>query len=228
MGDNWEVNNDGEIITSNWGRLSLENENRYARFVDEEFTGHSLDTLSKWRLQNTGGRGSHQIKDDDENGILELVTGNQINDEMILDVNNKRYVDPSNLPVIIIGALALSIADVEVRLGLVDVLDTDHCIFDVDVSATGVDIYAEAYSGGVQTHTADTGINLDVNPHEYIIEIDAAGRPYWYIDGVLVVTGDNADVDPTEFFQPYSSIRTEAAAIKTLELDYIRGLQRRE
>lgn len=199
----------------------------HCRYIDEDFIGHDLDTWQKWRLQNTGGRGSHQVKDDDPNGVLQLVTGNQIADAMILDMNNKRQVDPSLYPVFLARVKTIDFAAMEMRLGLVDVLDTDHCIFKVDVSVTGVDIYANAYSAGGQTHNVDTTINLDGAYHYYAIYIDAAGKPYWYIDGTLRVTGDNADVDPTEFFQPYLEFDTEAVAAKTVEADFIKGWQRR-
>ena len=42
------------------------------------------------------------------------------------------------------------------------------------------------------------------------------------------VTGDNADIDPTEFFQPYVELTTEEALLKTIEVDFIKGWQRRE
>ncbi len=80
----------------------------HCRFVDDDFIGHDLDTFEKWRLTNTGGRGSHQIKNDDANGILQLITGNQAADLMTLDMNNKRQVDPSLSPVILFRVKALS------------------------------------------------------------------------------------------------------------------------
>ena len=209
-------------------RQSAFQDAEHCRFVDEDFRGHSLDTLSTWRVQNTGGRGSHSIKDDDANGILAMLTGATIADEFILDMYNKRQVDPSLYPVLLIRAKVLDITNVEMQLGLVDVRAVDHCIFKVDVSVTGLDIYAEAYAAGGQTHTVDTTINLDANYHYYGIYIDAAGKPYWYIDGTLRVTGDNADIDPTEFFQPYVEITTEEALLKTIEVDFIKGWQRRE
>jgi len=200
----------------------------HCRFIDEDFIGHSLDTLDKWRLQNTGGRGSHQLKDDDANGILQLLTGNQANDEMILDMANKRQVDPSLSPCILFRAKALSSADIEVRLGLVDVLAQDHCLFVYDNSVSG-DIFANAYSGGGQTENFDTGIAILTDYRYYGIYINSAGRPFWEINGVPVAEGDDADVDPTEFFQPYVQVEAEAGAdVKTLEIDFIKGWQRRE
>jgi len=210
-------------------RHSAFNDAEHARFVDEEFRGHSIDTLSTWRLQNTGGRGTAQIKDDDANGVAELVTGNQAADEIILDMNNKRQVDPSLSPVLLVRAKALDIANMEMRIGLVDILGTDDCYFMVDVSAKGDEsIFAEADSGGVGTEDTDTTIDLDLNYHYYGIYIDSTGKPYFYIDGTERVAGSAADVDPTEFFQPYVEIKTEAALLKTLEVDFIKGWQRRE
>lgn len=212
-------------------RHSAFNDADHCRFVDEDFTGHSLDTLDLWRVQNTGGRGTSDLKDDDANGVLAMVTGNQAADEMILDMNDKRQVDPSLFPVLLVRAKADAITTVEMRIGLVDVLGTDDCYFLVDLSAIGdASIYAEAHSGGgAATEHTDTGINLDVNYHYYGIYIDDAGKPYWYIDGTLEVTGDNADVDPTEFFQPYVQVEAEAgAAARTLEVDFIKGWQLRE
>ena len=203
-------------------------DSNHCRFVDEDFIGHDLDTLSMWRLQNTGGRGSHQIKNDDANGILQLITGNQANDLMTLDMNNKRQVDPSLSPVILFRVKALSAAQIEVRMGLVDVLDTDHCIFEVDISGAP-NVFAESYNAGGQTETVDTGVALDTDYHYYGIYINDAGRPFWYIDGVLENEGDDADVDPTEFFQPFIEVEAEAgAAVKTIEIDFIKGWQRRE
>ena len=204
------------------------NDANHVRFVDDDFIGHDLDTLDKWRLQNTGGRGSHQVKDDDANGILQLLTGNQAADLMTLDMNNKRQVDPSLSPAILFRVKTLSAADVEIRMGLVDVLDTDHCIFEADISVDA-SWFAESYAAGAQTETVDTAIALDAAYHYFGIYINSAGRPFWYIDGVLENEGDDADVDPAEFFQPFLEIEAEAGADpKTLEVDFIKGWQRRE
>lgn len=199
----------------------------HCRFVDDDFIGHSLDTLSIWRLQNTGGRGSHQIKDNDANGILQLLTGNQAADLMTLDMADKRQVDPSLSPVILFRLKALSAVQIEVRMGLVDVLDTDHCIFEVDISGDP-NVFAESYSGGGQTVSVDTGVALDVAYHYYGIYINSAGRPFWYIDGVLENEGADANVDPAEFFQPFIEVEAEAGATKTIEIDFIKGWQKRE
>lgn len=201
----------------------------HCRFVDEDFIGHSLDTLSKWKVQNTGGRGSTSLRDDDQNGVLAMVSGNQADDEIILDMNDIRVVDPSLSPVLLVRAKALVITAMEMRIGLIDVLGTDDCHFLVDVSAKGDEsIFAEANAGGAGTEDTDTGIDLDTDYHYYGIYIDSAGLPLYYIDGALVVTGDAADVDPTEFFQPYVQIEAEGANARTLDVDFIKGWQRRE
>lgn len=208
-------------------RHSAFNDAEHCRYIDDDFRGHSIDTLSTWRVQNTGGRGNHAIVDGMANGILRMTTGDQIADRMILDMNNVRQVDPSLQPVLLVRGSPTAIINHKIRIGLVDVLNTDHCIFLVNFALWGNSIWAQAYSAGAQTHINNTGIILDGNQHYFGIYIDANGKPYWYIDGVLRVTGDNADLDPTEFFQPYVDYETEDAQFRPIDIDFVKGWQRR-
>jgi hypothetical protein len=210
-------------------RHSAFNDAEHCRYVDDDFRGHSLDTLMTWRVQNTGGRGTSDLKNDDVNGVAALVTGNLAADQIILDTNNIRIVDPSLSPVFLARVKALNIAAMEMRLGLVDVLGTDDCYFLVDVSAKGgPHIFSQAHNAGGLTEDVDTTIDLDVNYHYFGLYIAADGTPYFYIDGTLRRTGAAADVDPAEYFQPYVEIDTEGAAVRTLEVDFVKGWQRRE
>lgn len=198
------------------------------RFVDEHFRGISLDTTHSWRVTYLNA-GSGAFVDDLACGVYRMLTDSNINDSGILDRNNIRIVDPSLLPWIGFRAKLPDIADVniEMRLGLVDVFNTDHCVFEVDRSAHGnFSIYTDSYNATVQKENTDTGIDVDANWHDYELYLDAAGKSYWWIDGTLKVTGSDADVDPAEFFQPYAEILTENGDVKTLELDFIKGIQK--
>ncbi len=209
-------------------RHSAFNDAEHCRYVDDDFRGHSIDTLSTWRATNTGGRGSSTLKNDDVNGVAVLVTGATIADQLTLDMNDVRIVSPTLSPVFLARVKPLSVADIHMRLGLVDVLGTDDCYFLVDLSAKGgAHIFSQAHNNGVLTEDVDTTIDLDVAYHYFGIYIATNGTPYFYIDGTLRRTGQAADVDPAEFFQPYVEIATEAAAAKTLEVDFIKGWQRR-
>lgn len=201
----------------------------FCRFVDEDFQRRDVDSANDWREQIAAG-GSATIQDDTAGGVYRLTTGGGATDNVILDRNNIRIVDPSLKPLLCIRAMMVTIANVniELRLGLVDVFDTDHCVFEVDQSAHGnLSIYAESYNAGGQTETVDTGIDLDAAWHIYEIFVNSDGRPFWYIDGVEENEGDDADVDPTEFFQPYVEIYTEDANAKSLDVDFVKGWQMR-
>jgi len=209
-------------------RHSAFQDSEHCRFVDEDFLGHSLDNLSKWRLQNTGGRGSHSLLDDAPHGVLRMTTGGTIADEMILDMNNKRQASAALDPILIIRARPTANVNEKMWIGLVDVLTTDDCVFKVDFAGVGnASIIANSWKAGAQTAWTDTGIDLDGNFHYYGIWIDVNGKPRWYIDGVLVVTGDNADVDTAEYFQPYVRFATEDAQARPIDVDFLKGWQRR-
>ena len=209
-------------------RHSAFNDADHCRYIDDDFRGHSIDNLSTWRIQNTMGRGTSDLKDGDFNGVAALVTGGTIADQIILDTNNIRSVSTTLLPVFLTRVKPLSVADIHMRLGLVDVLGTDDCYFLVNISAKGdSSIFSQAHNNGVLTEDVDTTIDLDVAYHYFGIYIAADGTPYFYIDGTLRRTGNPADVDPAEFFQPYVEIATEANVVKTLEVDFVKGWQRR-
>jgi hypothetical protein len=200
----------------------------YARFVDEDFIGRTLD-LNKWRTQIAGG-GSAAIVDDAASGILRIITGNVGGNDVILDFNNIRQVDPTLRPVYVVYAKMASVAidTIHLRIGLLDAIGVDHCIFWVDRSTHGsLSIFAQAMNAGAQTRFVDTLVDLDANWHTYALYIDENGKPYWFIDGVLLVTGANADIDPTEFFQPYVELTTEDVNPKTLDVDAVKGWQKR-
>jgi len=202
----------------------------YCKFVDEDFLYETHCSTHKWTSVVVGA-GACGCQTDRANGIFRMTTGAVGNNSNTFAMGTRRYIDPTLYPLIVFKAKMVSVADeeMEIHIGMVDTLDTDHCIFTVDRSAYGdLSINAEAYSGGGQTRDVDTGVVMDTDWRIFEIYIDATGLPYWYIDGVLVVTGEAADVDPTEFFQPYARIETENANAKILELDLIRGWQRRE
>lgn len=201
----------------------------HCRFVDEDFIYEDFDTTHKWTATVVGAGGCG-CQSDRGNGVMRMTTGAIGNNSNTIDMNGRTYIDPTLLPLMVFIARMLSVADenMEVHFGMVDVLDTDHCIFTVDRSVYGdLSINAEAYNGGGQTRDVDTGVVMDTTWRIFEIYIDETGLPYWYIDGVPVVTGEAADVDPTEYFQPYARVETENANAKSLELDLIRGWQRR-
>lgn len=201
----------------------------YCRFVDEDFRGHSLDTNNKWREQYAGA-GAGAFRDDMACGVYRMTTGALATNNGILDRNNIRIVDPSLFPLLCFKAKMVTIADtnIEMRMGLVDVLGTDHCIFQVDASVGGadLDIMINAYKAGVQTHNVDTAYNLTGIWRWYEMYINDAGKPYWWINGTKF-EGDDGDIDVTEFFQPYVEIYTENANAKEWEIDFIKGWQKR-
>lgn len=201
----------------------------YCRIVDDDFTGLSLDDDHVWST-TIQGAGSIEILDDRANGILRIQSGATAGQHTHLEMNDIRQVSPLLSPIMSFGLQmpAISPDTIEIIIGLVDVLDTDHCIFLVDRSAKGnLSIYGQAYSGGSPTRDVDTGIDLDTDYHILEIYIDETGIPYWYIDGVLLVTGEAADVDTAEFFQPYAEIHTEGNDKKNMDLDFIKVWQRR-
>lgn len=202
-----------------------------AHFARDDFTGISLDTTHRWSITHTNG-GSHSFLNDTPNGVLEIQTDNNVGDSGILKKNDIKIVSPLLFPLIGIRAKVPDISDTdfEMRLGFVDVLGTDDCIFEVDATAHGaLNIFAVSHSGGgAATQSEDTGINLNADWRIFEIAINSDGKPFWKIEGVYEVEGDDADVNPAEYLQPYAEIKIEDAVARALQLDFIFGMQKRE
>lgn len=202
----------------------------YCLIVDDDFTDATLDTTHRWTLTAMGA-GTALILDGVPNGVLRFTSGIVAGQHVHLEKNDIRQVSPLLRPLMCVGIQMPAIVpdEIEIMIGFVDVLDTDHCIFRVDRSVMGdLSIHGEAFSGGGQTRDIDTGLDLDLLYHIWEIYIDETGTPYFYIDGVPVGTGEAADVDPTEFFQPYAEIHTEAGNQKQMDLDFIKVWQMRD
>lgn len=102
--------------------------------------------------------------------------------------------------------------------GTVDPINGSGAFF--EKAAADTNWFCVCYAGGVASTRVNTGLAIDTNFHDFMIEVRALGTIYdFYLDGVLV--GSITVGIPTVVMQPATQItNNSAAAAKTLDHDY--------
>jgi hypothetical protein len=202
----------------------------YCRVVDEDFQGILIDVTHKWRLALVGA-GTIVVVDDVANGVASINTTAAGTNGGAIDQNNIRVISPALECVFCARVQVLTVANenLELKIGIVDVDGTDNAYFFIDRSVHGdLSMHAEIDNNGAQTWDEDTTVVLDAAWHTYEIWYNPVDTfTYFYIDGVEVSVSGAADLDETEFFQPYVSFVTEDANDKNCDVDFIKVWQRR-